>query len=57
MESIKELVLKEEKKGFLVIAGFEGLQKAKLSEIVKQPVEGLLYDLNRNETTILTFFK
>ena len=55
MESIKELVLKEEKKGFLVIAGFEGLQKAKLSEIVKQPVEGLLYDLNRNETTILTF--
>ena len=55
MESIKELVLKEAKNGFLVIAGFEGLQKAKLSEIVKQPVEGLLYDLNRDPATILTF--
>ena len=55
MKTIKELVLEEAKKGFLVIAGFEGLQKAKLSEIVKQPVEGLLYDLNRNEATILTF--
>ena len=55
MEQIKELVLEEEKNGFLVIATFEGLKKAKLSEIVDQPTEGLLYDLNRNETTILTF--
>jgi len=55
MGSIKELILEEEKNGFLVIAGFEGLQKAKLSEIVKQPVEGLLYDLNRDPVTILTF--
>ena len=52
---IKELILEEAKNGFLVIAGFEGLQKAKLSEIVKQPVEGLLYDLNRDPVTILTF--
>ena len=49
------LILEEAKNGFLVIAGFEGLQKAKLSEIVKQPVEGLLYDLNRDPVTILTF--
>ena len=55
MESIKELILEEAKNGFLVIAGFEGLQKAKLSEIVKQPGEGLLYDLNRDPVTILTF--
>ena len=55
MGSIKELILEEAKNGFLVIAGFEGLQKAKLSEIVKQPVEGLLYDLNRDPVTILTF--
>ena len=55
MERIKELVLKEAENGFLVIAGFEGLQKTKLSEIVEQPVEGLLYDLNRDPATILTF--
>lgn len=55
MESIKELVLEEAKKGFLIIAGIEGLQKAELSKIVEQPVEGLLYDLNRDPITILTF--
>lgn len=55
MENIKERVLDEYKKGNIVIANFEGLQVMKIDEFIKQPAEGLLYDLNRNEATILTF--
>jgi len=55
MESLKEKILEEYKKGNIVIATGDGLQVAKLSEIIKQPTEGLLYDLNRDEATILTF--
>lgn len=57
MEQIKELILEESKKGNVIISSFEGLAKMKLSEIVDQPVEGLLYDLNRDPATILTFIK
>ena len=57
MEQIKELILDESKKGNVIISTFEGLAKMKISEIVKQPVEGLLYDLNRDPATILTFIK
>lgn len=53
--SIKELVLKEYKKGNLVVLGIEGIQVAPLKEIIKQPIDGLLYDLNRNESVILAF--
>lgn len=53
--SIKEIVLAEYKKGNLVINNNEGIQAAPLKEIIKQPIDGLLYDLNRNEMVILTF--
>ena len=52
---IKEMVLAEYKKGNIVVATFEGLQVAPLKEIIKQPIDGLLYDLNRNESVVLTF--
>lgn len=52
---IKKVVLNEYKKGNLVINGNDGIQVAPLKEIIKQPIDGLLYDLNRNEMVILTF--
>lgn len=55
--SIRDFVLEEEKKGNLIISTFEGLSRVKLSEVVLQPIEGLLYDLNRDPVTILTFIK
>jgi hypothetical protein len=55
MESIKDKILEEYKKGNVVISNFEGLQVTKLSELIKQPTEGILYDINRDEMTILTF--
>ena len=56
-EGIKETVLEEYKKGNIVVAGIEGLQTMPLKEFVKQPVDGMLYDLNRNEAVVLTFIE
>jgi hypothetical protein len=55
MDNIKNIILEEYKKGNVVVSGFDGLSIMKLEEIIKQPVDGLLYDLNRNEAVILTF--
>jgi len=54
MESIKDKVLKEYKKGNIVVVGVDGLQGMPIKEFIKQPVEGMLYDLNRDEATVLT---
>ena len=54
MKSIKDKVLKEYKKRNIVVAGIDGLQGIPIKEFIKQPVEGMLYDLNRDEATVLT---
>ena len=54
-KSIKDLVLEKEKEGKVVLATWEGLKEADLEAIIKQPTEGLLYDLNRGKATVLTF--
>ena len=54
-EDIKETILKEYAKGNIVVATFEGIQAMPLKEFIKQPVDGMLYDLNRNEAVVLTF--
>ena len=54
-KSIKDLVLEKEKEGKVVLATWEGLKEADLEAIIKQPTEGLLYDLNRDKATVLTF--
>ncbi len=48
-------ILQEYKNGNVVVATFDGIQSMALSEFIKQPVDGMLYDLNRNEAVILTF--
>ena len=55
MEEIKNKILEEYKKGNIVVAGIEGLQCMPIAEFIKQPVEGMLYDLNRNEAVVLSF--
>ena len=52
---LKELVLKELNDGNVVIRDMEGLHSIKLELIINQPSSGILYDLNRDEGTILTF--
>jgi len=54
-QTIKEKILAEYKKGNIVVSTFEGLMTMPLKECIKQPDSGLLYDLNRDAATILTF--
>jgi len=54
-EEIKGKILEEYKKGNIVVVGIEGLQVMPIKEFIKQPTEGILYDLNRNEVVVLTF--
>lgn len=54
-KELREIVLDEMNKGFIVYRTIEGLQKQELSEFVKQPIEGQLYDLNRDIATCLDF--
>lgn len=54
-ESIRDNVLAEWDKGNLVYADIEGLKSIKFEEFIKQSLEGMLYDINRETATILTF--
>jgi hypothetical protein len=52
---IRYLIYANEKDGRVVINTIEGLMVAKLDEIILQPTEGLLYDLNRDRATVSAF--
>jgi len=54
-QSFRDLVLQKEKEGKVVFMTIEGPMVADLEEFIKQPTEGLLYDLNRDRATVLTF--
>lgn len=54
-KSVCNLVLSEWDKGNLAYADIEGLKSIKFEEFIKQPLEGMLYDINRDTATILTF--
>ncbi len=56
-ELIKKTILDEYKNGNIVVSTHDGIKGMPLKEFVKQPVEGILYDLNRNEMVILTFIE
>jgi hypothetical protein len=50
-----EIVLEERDKGNVVYLAIDTALVAPVKEIIKQPVDGLLWDLNRDEATALTF--
>jgi hypothetical protein len=54
-ESLKDLVLRHSKSGEVVFRIHDGLEAANLDEFIEQPTEGLLYDLNRDRVTVLSF--
>ncbi len=53
--TLQERILQEAKKGNVVFMGLESPMVVALDEFVKQPVEGILYDLNRSPEVVLTF--
>lgn len=56
-ESFRDIVLKEYKKGNIVYMTVDGPAVVNLDEFLKQPVDGILYDLNRSEAVVLTFIE
>lgn len=50
-----DLIREQEKLGNVVFATIEGLQGMKLDDMISQPTEGLLYDLNRDKATCATW--
>ena len=54
-EELKQLVLDKRKEGKLVHTTVEGFVSVDVSEFIKQPADGILYDLNRLEEVVLTF--
>ena len=54
-ESIRDMVLAEWDKGNLVYADIEGLRSIKFEDFIKQPLDGMLYDVNRCLPVVLTY--
>jgi hypothetical protein len=55
MEELRNIVLQNAKDGNVVFLAMDEIMAAPLDEFVKQPTEGLLYDLNRDKVTVLAF--
>lgn len=53
-EDTKELILKKRAEGKVCLMTIEGLMSADVDEFIKQPADGILYDLNRGIETTLT---
>lgn len=53
MKTLKEKILKEYEKGNVSVIGPDGIATTTLKDFINQPADGLLYDLNRDEATIL----
>jgi hypothetical protein len=54
-ENFKNDVISEYKKGNIICMGIEGPQIHNLESFINQPVDGILYDLNRDEVVSLSF--
>lgn len=51
-------ILKKRNEGKIIFATFDGFMEAKIDEIINdQPVDGLLYDLNRDLATCLSWIQ
>ncbi len=54
IEKLKDSLLQEANKGNIIIASVDGINAVNLKEFLNQPVDGILYDLNRSELVALT---
>jgi len=52
---MKDVILEEYKNGNIVFNTPFGPSKVNLKEFIEQPADGILYDLNRGEETVLVF--
>ena len=50
-----KVILEEYKEDKIVFNSVKGLIAANIKNFIEQPVDGILYDLNRSEEVVLTF--
>jgi len=55
MSELKDKIREEYQKGNIVFASIDGLMCVNLAEFIEQDTDGILYDLNRDELTVMTF--
>jgi len=53
-KELEKIILDNEKEGKITIWTFAGLMTVNLDEFITDPVESMLYDLNRDKLTLLT---
>lgn len=53
-DAMKKLILDKRRDGDVCFMGIEGLMCGDVNEFIKQPADGILYDLNRGIETTLT---
>lgn len=55
-KNLVDEILKKRKEGKIIFSTFDGFMEAKIGEIINnQPIDGLLYDLNRDLVTCLSW--
>jgi len=54
---LRDKVLQAQGEGKVVLSTIEGLVEMRLDDLINQPAEGILYDLNRDRPTVLTFLE
>lgn len=52
---LANMLIDQGRNGFVCFMTLEGIMKVRLSDFIKQPAEGILYDLNRLPEVVLTF--
>ena len=53
-DEVYKVIRENEDKGLITIMDFDGLTSIPIDEFIKQPTEGLLYDLNRDKLSTIT---
>jgi len=56
-EEFKDMLMKEYKKGNIVVMTIDGPEVSEASNFIDQPADGILYDLNRTEEVVLTYIE
>jgi len=57
LEKFKTLLLEKRKEGKVIFYAMNSLMECDLDEFIKQPADGILYDLNRLEEVSFTFME
>lgn len=53
-KTLKEIILEDYEKGNISLMTLDGVVTTSLKDFINQPTDSILYDLNRNESAILT---